>query len=117
MQNRQHKSKQSSGAPGRVVCGFGGGGRRTPYRLGPIRQLLDILLGQHAEHDNAVHPLLEPLLGLRQRLGVNEAAVDFGPAGSGGDTRLRGLESRKQGSALLSTKVYGAGKGRKDARP
>lgn len=53
-----------------------------------VGELLDLFLGQDAQDDDEVLALLEALVGALEGLRVDEAAVDFGPAGAGRDAFL-----------------------------
>jgi hypothetical protein len=53
---------------------------------------LDFFFGEDAKDDDEVLTLFEALVGFLQGFGVDEAAVDLGPAGTGGDAFLMGLK-------------------------
>lgn len=55
---------------------------------GAIGEFLDFFFGQDAQDDDEVLALFEALVGFLERFRVDEAAVDFGPAGAGRDAFL-----------------------------
>ena len=70
--------------------------RRLTSNLGrDLGILLDFLLREHAQHDHVLHALLEPLVAQLQGLGVDEPAVDLGPARARRDALLAGILQRR----------------------
>jgi hypothetical protein len=53
---------------------------------------LDFFFGEDAKDDDEVLTLFEALVGFLQGFGVDEAAVDLGPAGTGWDAFLMRLQ-------------------------
>ena len=56
-----------------------------------VSELPDLILCKDAQDDDKVLALLEALVRFLQRFGVDEAAVDLGPACTWGDTLFIGL--------------------------
>jgi hypothetical protein len=60
-----------------------------------VGEFLDFILCEDAQNDDKVLALFEALVGFLQRFGVDEAAVDFGPACTWGNALFIGLQSIK----------------------
>jgi hypothetical protein len=56
-----------------------------------VGELLDLILCEDAQDDDKVLALFEALVGFLQRFGVDEAAVDLGPARTWGNALFIGL--------------------------
>jgi hypothetical protein len=67
------------------------GAKLTSDVSGTVGEFLDFILCEDAQDDDKVLTLFEALVGLLQRFGVDEAAVDFGPACAWGNTLFIGL--------------------------
>ena len=58
---------------------------------GAISELLNLLFGEDAKHNDEVLTLFETLVGLFKCFRVDQTAVDLGPAGSWWDAFLMRL--------------------------
>jgi hypothetical protein len=60
---------------------------------GAVGEFLDFFLCEDAKDDDEVLTLLEALVGFLESFGVDEAAIDLGPAGSWWNAFLVGLRN------------------------
>lgn len=62
----------------------------------PIREFLNLLLGQDAQHNNAVKTFLESFVGGFKGFGIDKTTIDLGPSCTGWDALFGGLFQQRQ---------------------